>query len=448
MQWSRCNSGGPIGSLGYNQVLRPAFDTPATAQTRWGGFLDQIDRFDPAFFGISPREAVHIDPQQRLLLETTWEAFEDAGQNTARLSLSVTGVFIGISTGEYWDLQLSSSNRSRIDAYTNLGGSMSIAANRISYIFDLHGPSMAVDTACSSSLVAAHLACGALRTGECDMAVVGGVNAILKPEVTIGFSKAQMLSPDGRCKAFDEQANGYVRGEGAGVVILKPLRRALQDNDRIYAIIKGSAVNQDGRSSGITVPVAEAQQAMLTTAYRNAGIRPCQVHYVEAHGTGTPVGDPIEATALGAVLSEGREKGTVCYIGSVKTNIGHLESAAGIAGLIKAALAINYRQIPANLHFQRPNLKIDFEGLKLAVPTRLMPWPEAPEAVAGVNSFGFGGTNAHVVITEPPLMRQAAQRDVTEAHLVLVSARNQDSLKNTRAGVRRLCLGFCRCRTA
>lgn len=321
---------------------------PGTVGTRLGGFLDGIDRFDPGFFGISPREAAHMDPQQRLLLEVAWEALEDGGQPIERLDGEKVGVFVGIAAYDYAEIQHGMNNRELITAHTNTGLALSIAANRISYIFNFTGPSVAVDTACSSSLVACHLACQSLATGESRVALVGGVNAILKPEPTIGFSRASMLAPDGRCKTFDARANGYTRGEGAGVVVLKRLRDAEADGDRIYAVIRGSAVNQDGHTIGMTVPGEEAQAAMLREAYARAGIDPAEIQYVEAHGTGTPVGDPIETRALGAVLSAGRDADRPCILGSVKTNIGHLEAAAGIAGLIKASLAIHHRRIPPN----------------------------------------------------------------------------------------------------
>ncbi|RKH45034.1 hypothetical protein D7X12_09075, partial [Corallococcus sicarius] len=365
--------------------------------TRWGGFLDQVDRFDRSFFGLSPREASRMDPQQRLLLEVAWEALEDAGLPAERLAGSRTGVFVGISTSDFGAMQLTS--RGLADAYAGTGGALSIAANRISYVLDLRGPSLAVDTACSSSLVATHLACRSLRAGESTVALVGGVNVMLSPALTVNFSKAGFMAPDGRCKAFDASANGYVRGEGAGVIVLKPLSRALADGDTIHAVIRGSAVNQDGRSNGLTAPNRFAQEAVLRAAYRDAGVAPSQVQYIEAHGTGTSLGDPIEAQALGAVLAEGRSPEAPCAIGSVKSNIGHLEAAAGLAGIIKVALSLRHGMVPASLHFQTPNPHIPFAELPLRVQDRLLPWPVASgPRLAGVSSFGFGGTNAHVVL--------------------------------------------------
>ena len=374
---------------------------PGKTYARRGGFLAGIDRFEPAFFGISPREALHVDPQQRLLLETAHRAMEDAGEVPEALAGSATGVFVGLFIHDYQHIQLA--DRDALGAYTGTGTAMSIAANRVSYVFDLQGPSLAVDTACSSSLVAIHLACRSLWQGESTAALAGGVNVILKPEMTIAMSKASMLSVDGRCKAFDSRANGYVRAEGAGMVMLKPLSAAQRDGNPIYAVIRGTAVNQDGRTPGISVPSESAQQRLVRAALADAGVAAAQIQYMEAHGTGTPVGDPIEANALGAVLSEERADEQPCVVGSVKTNIGHLESASGVAGLIKAALALQHRQIPQNLHFVAPNPKIDFAALRLRVPQALEPWPEVDgPRLAGVNSFGFGGTNAHIVLEEAP----------------------------------------------
>jgi acyl transferase domain-containing protein/acyl carrier protein len=367
--------------------------------TRWGGFIEQVDQFDARFFGISPREAASMDPQQRLLLEVAWEALEDAGQAREQLAGTPTGVFIGISNNDYGRIQLNDFRR--IDAYAGTGNALSIAANRISYVFDFRGPSIAIDTACSSSLVAVHQACASLRSGESMLALAGGVNLILSPAITINFTKAGAMAPDGRCKAFDARANGYVRGEGAGIVVLKPLSKALIDGDPVYAVIRGSAVNQDGRSNGLMAPNPGAQQEVLREAYRRAAVSPGDVQYVEAHGTGTLLGDPIEAKALGAVLALNRSPGHPCLLGSVKTNLGHLEAAAGIAGLIKVALALQHREIPPSLHFEEPNPHIPFDQLPLRVQTTLEPWPAEPApALAGVSSFGFGGTNAHVVLQE------------------------------------------------
>jgi acyl transferase domain-containing protein/ubiquinone/menaquinone biosynthesis C-methylase UbiE/acyl carrier protein len=385
-------------------VFHPDSSKPGRTCTRWGGYMDEIDRFDAQFFGITPREASAADPQQRLLLETAYEAIEDAGLNLAALAGTHTGVHIGISAYDYGALQLISNERVAIDGYTNLGLALSIVANRLSYFFNLVGPSLVIDTACSSSLVAAHLACQCIWNGESELEFVGGVNVHLMPEVTIGFSKASMLAPDGRCKAFDARADGFVRSEGVAVAILKPLARALADRNRIYAVIRGTAVNQDGRTDGLTVPNPISQEANIISALRLADITPESVQYVEAHGTGTPVGDPIEATAIGRVYGAAQRPGHQCVIGSIKSNLGHLESTSGIAGLLKAALCLKHRQIPANLHFEQPNPQIPFDELRLRVPQRLEPWPETfgQPPRAGVNSFGFGGTNAHVILEAPP----------------------------------------------
>ena len=332
----------PAERFNLHEFFDPNPAAPGKMNTRWGGFIEQVDQFDPHFFGISLREAARMDPQQRLLLEVAWEALEDAGQVRERLAGSQTGVFIGISNNDYGRIQLSDPRR--IDAYAGTGNALSIAANRISYLFDFRGPSMAIDTACSSSLVAVHLACRSLLSGDSTVALAGGVNLILAPTITINFTKAGVMAPDGRCKAFDARANGYVRGEGAGVVVLKPLSRAIADGDPIYAVICGSAVNQDGRSNGLMAPNPLAQEAALREAYRRAGVSPGRVQYVEAHGTGTLLGDPIEVNALGTVLAVDRSLGRPCALGSVKTNIGHLEAAAGIAGLIKVALALQHER--------------------------------------------------------------------------------------------------------
>jgi acyl transferase domain-containing protein len=382
-------------------VYDPMPGTPGKTVSRWAGLLPDVAQFDAGFFGISPREATVMDPQQRLLLQVAWRALEDAGIPAESLAGSSTGVYIGVSHSDYHGIQ--QFGRRQIDVHAATGGALSIVANRLSHRLDLRGPSLAIDTACSSSLVALDAACTALLTGECDATLVGGVNVMLTPDVTITFSRAAMLSPDGRCKAFDARANGYVRGEGAGIVILKLLSRALLDGDRIHAVIRGTAVNQDGRTSTITVPSRDAQIAMLRQACAKANIHPSQIGYVEAHGTGTAVGDPIEANAIGAVFGEGRTAANVCVVGSIKTNIGHLEPAAGIAGLIKAALCVRQGEIPPSLHFERPNPQVDFDGLGIRVQRELGSWPIGYRSrIAAVNSFGFGGTNACAIVEEPP----------------------------------------------
>lgn len=404
--------------------------TPGKANTRWGGFLTDIDQFEPQFFGIAPKEAVTIDPQQRLLLEVAWETLEDGGQIPENLRGSKTGVFIGIGTHDYsimmWQQPVN-------EPYATTGTGNCIAANRISYLFDFKGPSLAVDTACSSSLVSVHLACQSIWTGESDQALAGGVNMLLLPTIMVGFSKGGFMSSDGRCKSFDDRADGYVRGEGAGLVLLKPLSQAQADGDDIYGVILSSAVNQDGLSNGMAAPNPIAQEAVLRDAYEKIKIDPSTVDYVEAHGTGTKIGDPIEANALGAVLGKNRLTENNCLIGSVKTNIGHTETAAGIAGIIKVALALKHQQIPPSLHFQVPNQAIAFEDLKLEVVTKLTPWQSDKLRIAGVNSFGFGGTNAHIVMgdasVQPRKNTSIEERSPSsQLNLLTISAKSKSAL--------------------
>lgn len=414
----------PPGRFDTAAYYSPVPGAPGKIATRQGGFVDQIDSFDSAFFDISPREATAMDPQQRLLLETAWEALEDAGIPRERLAGSRTGVFVGMWTNDYADYMY---DRTReIDLYMTTGGGRYSASGRLSYTFDLQGPSVTIDTACSSSLVALHLACQSLRSGESTMALAGAANLIIQPEISIGYSRSGMLSPDGRCKFGDVRANGYVRSEGVAVVVLKPLKQALADGDPIYALIRGSATNNDGYSSGLLVaPSGQGQTMMLREAYRQAGVLPGHVDYLEAHGTGTPAGDPVELKALGAVLAEGRIPGQSCLIGSVKTNIGHTEAASGMAGLIKAVLALTHRTIPASLHFETPNPKIPWSDLPLTIVRKLTPWPDhGRPAIAGVNSFGVTGTNAHIVLQEAPSLSRRDRSDAKSRPLALpISAR-------------------------
>jgi len=407
-----------------------------------GGFIDAIDLFDHEFFGISPREADYLDPQQRVLLETAWEAFEDGGLVPSAFAGKNVGVFVGAFTLAYKILQFSGEHLDGVGLHTATGSMMTMCSNRISHAFDFRGPSLSIDTACSSSLVATHYACRSLLAEECDLALAGGVMLISTPHYILAESKGGFLAPDGRCKTFDMSANGYARGEGAGLVVLKRLSEAERDGDRIYAVIRASGVNQDGRTPGITVPSGEQQVRLLEQVYGRAGIDPNDVHYVEAHGTGTPVGDPIEANALGAFFSRNRPAEHPCIVGSVKTNMGHLESAAGIAGLIKASLALWHRQIPPHLHLAEPNPKIDFAALKLRVPARLEAWPEYPGvACAGVNSFGFGGTNAHVVLEAHASVEGASGAEIetagdrTDPLVIPLSARSEDGLGRVAASV-------------
>ncbi|MFE2414328.1 type I polyketide synthase, partial [Kitasatospora sp. NPDC059408] len=376
---------------------------PGKINTRYGAFLDDVDRFDAGFFGISPREAAAMDPQQRLVLELSWEALEDARIRPADLAGSRTGVFVGAIWDDYATL-LHQYGPEAITQHSNTGLNRGIIANRVSYTLDLHGPSLTVDTAQSSALVAVHLACESLRRGETDLAVAGGVNLNLIPESAITAAKFGGLSPDGRCFTFDARANGYVRGEGGATVVLKPLARALADGDPVHAVIRGSAVNSDGGTDGLTVPSPDAQAEVLRQAYGHAGVEPSAVQYVELHGTGTRVGDPVEAAALGAVLGAGRSGDAALRVGSAKTNVGHLEGAAGIVGLLKAVLSISHRELPASLNYESPNPAIPLGELGLRVQDERSAWP-SPDAplLAGVSSFGMGGTNCHVVLAEAPV---------------------------------------------
>ncbi|WP_433143731.1 SDR family NAD(P)-dependent oxidoreductase [Actinomadura nitritigenes] len=369
--------------------------------TRLGGFLDDVAEFDAQFFGITPREAAVMDPQQRLVLEVAWEAFEHAGIGPASLRGSRTGVFVGVSAPEY--AAFTASDLASLEPFTATGAALSIIANRLSYLLDLRGPSMIVDTACSSSLVSTHLAVQALRGGEADVALAGGVNVLLSPTVTMTFDLADATARDGHCKAFDASADGMVRAEGCGAVVLKRLSDAVRDGDRVLAVIKGSGVNSDGRSNGLVAPNSDAQRALLRDVYAAAGVETTEVDYVEAHGTGTFLGDPIEAKAVGEVLGAGRAADEPLLIGSAKSNLGHMESAAGVAGLIKTVLALHHKVIPASAHYKEPNPHIPFDELRLRVVADETPWPERSRpARAGVSGFGFGGTNAHVLLEEAP----------------------------------------------
>ncbi|WP_229695706.1 type I polyketide synthase, partial [Streptomyces lacrimifluminis] len=365
---------------------------------RHGGYLDRVDAFDAAFFGISPREARAMDPQQRMMLELAWESLENAGIRPQQASGSRTGVFIGAIWDDYATL-LAQQGLSAITEHSVTGLHRSIIANRISYTLGLHGPSLTVDTAQSSSLVAVHLACESLRRGESDLAFAGGINLNIVPESTLGASKFGGLSPDGRCFTFDARANGYVRGEGGGAVLLKPLDRAQADGDTVLCIIRGTAMNNDGTTDGLTVPNPDAQRAVLRMAYEHAGVNPADVQYVELHGTGTKIGDPIEAAAVGAVLGTAEGRRAPLAVGSGKTNVGHLEGAAGIVGLLKTVLALKHGELPASLNFETPNPAIPLDEMNLRVQQDLTAWPETDgPRLAGVSSFGMGGTNCHVVL--------------------------------------------------
>lgn len=396
--------------------------------TRRGGFLEHLDQFDAEFFGISPREAPHVDPRQRIVLEIAWEALEAAGIPPSKLAGSRTGVYVATLTNDYDALLFSDLTRAEI--YSGIGTAESGLANRLSYFLDLQGPSVSLDTACSGSLVGIHLACESLRNGDTTLALVGGVSINLLPKSNVFFSRAGALAPDGRCKAFDAQADGIVRSDGAGLLVLKLLSEALRDGDPIVATIRGSAVNHDGRSNGIMAPNGEAQKAMLSDAYRRAGVLPAEVQYVEAHGTGTRLGDPIEVLSLGSVLSEGRHPEDRCALGSLKTNIGHTEAAAGVGGVIKTALALQNRLLPPSLHFHDPNPLIPFDDMPLAVQRELGPWPSPSRPlVAGVSSFGFGGTNAHIVMAEAPAPGHSQRAGTAPPYLLLLSARSPEALQ-------------------
>ncbi|MFI9599806.1 type I polyketide synthase, partial [Streptomyces sp. NPDC052043] len=387
-----------------------------------GGFLDQVDAFDAEFFGMSPREAASVDPQQRLVLELAWELLEDAGVLPVNLAGSRTGVFIGAMHDDYAAL-LQRRGTGAVTPHSATGLNRGVLANRVSYLLGLHGPSLAVDTAQSSALVAVHLACESLSRAECDLAIAGGVNLNLTLAGTVEASRFGGLSPNGRCATFDAAADGYVRGEGGGLVLLKPLARALADGDEIHGVLLGSAVNNDGATPGLTVPDQAAQQRVVEAAHERAGIRPEQVQYVELHGTGTKIGDPIEAAALGAAL--GRDRATLLAVGSAKTNVGHLEGAAGIVGLLKTLLSIRHRRLPPSLHFRTPNPRIPLTDLGLTVQRELSDWPR-PDAplIAGVSSFGMGGTNCHVVVSEPPARTKAVRRsDVPETERAAADGR-------------------------
>ncbi|WP_424102172.1 type I polyketide synthase [Moorena producens] len=396
------------------------------SENGWGGFLEQVDQFDAQFFSISPRESNHLDPQQRLLLEVSWEALENAGLAAERLAGSRSGVFIGISSGDY---AYFCSNLANTEAYYGTGNALSIAANRLSYVLDWHGPSWAVDTACSSSLVAVDQACQSLLNRKCNLALAGGVNLMLTPQLTRTFSLAQMMAADGRCKTFDAEADGYVRSEGCGVVVLKRLDDALADGDNIQAIIRGSAVNQDGLTNGLTAPNGNSQQEVIRLALAQAGVKPNQISYVETHGTGTALGDPIEVNSLKAVLMEGRQSNQPCWIGSVKTNIGHLEAAAGIAGLIKLVLSLEQGEIPPHLHLKNLNPYIELQNTPIEIPRELQPWSSVEQPLrAGISAFGFGGTNAHVILEEAPGQGKSEELSERTHHILTLSAKSEKAL--------------------
>ncbi|MEN9865885.1 MAG: hypothetical protein RL748_1475, partial [Pseudomonadota bacterium] len=422
-------------------------DVAGRMYTAAGAFINDCDQFDAEFFGITPREAQAMDPQHRLLLEVCYESLEDAGLEAESLAETRTAVIVGIGSDDYSRFSTASSDGSMIDAYTSLGTARSIGVGRIAYVLGLQGPVLQLDTSCSSSLLAVHLACQNLRNHESDLALAGGVNLMLTPELSISFSKLRALSPTGLCRTFDEKADGYVRGEGCGVVVLKRLSDAIAAGDNIIAVIKGSAANHDGKSNGMTAPNGLAQEKVIKAALENAGIQASQVDYVEAHGTGTPLGDPIEVLSLGRVYGPGHQPQQPLYVGSVKANIGHLEAGAGIAALIKAALMVRHGTIVPHVNFSVPNPHIPWGRLPIKVATNLMPWPTGSDSRhAAISAFGMSGTNVHMVLENAPLPQQptasltapgntdsAPAAPPRESHLLLLSAKSLPSLRQLAA---------------
>jgi len=394
----------PADRWDHRTIFDEAPDAPGKVATRWGGFLDGIDRFDASFFAISPREAEQMDPQQRLMLEVAWEALEDGGQAVDRLAGTSTGVFIGVHShsNDYYAVQ--STDPTGLDLYSGTGTSHSVISGRLSYLLDLRGPSLAIDTACSSSLVAIHLAVGSLRSGESSLAIAGGVNVMIDPTFTMVASRMRMMSPSGRCRPFDAGADGFVRAEGCATVILKRLSDAIADGDRIHAVIAGSATTQDGRSNGLTAPNGLSQQAVVRAALADANLSPDSVDVIETHGTGTPLGDPIEVEALASVFGAGAaEPSPAIALGALKSNVGHTEGAAGVAALVKTVMSIRAGEVTPVVHYEQPNPHIAIDSGRFAIPTEATPWPSRGERrVAGVSSFGWSGTNAHLVVTEAP----------------------------------------------
>ena len=418
----------PRDRFNLAEFYDPDPETPGKMYMRYGGFLEQIDGFDAQFFKISPREASQMDPQQRLFLEVSWEALENAGQSIDKLPASQTAVFVGVLSNDYAHLPGALSDR--VDGHYYPGINASFISGRLSYFLGVHGPSVTIDTACSSSLVAVHLACQSLRTGESDMALAGGVNLMLSPEISIFLCKAKAMSPTGSCRAFDKDADGMVRGEGCGVIVLKRLGDAIRAGDNVLALIRGSAVNHDGPSGGLTVPNPQAQEFLYRTALRNARVTPCEVSYVEAHGTGTALGDPVELRGLADAFCEGRTRSQPLVIGSVKTNIGHTDSAAGIAGLIKTVLILQRGEIPPSLHFHAPTAEFTWEQFPLTVAHQRTPLLEktAPH-IAGVSAFGLSGVNAHVIVEEAPETAHVPASPDRPWHVLCLSGKNEPALR-------------------
>ena len=411
----------------------PDPSTPGKTYTRWGGFLTDVDRFDPDFFGISPREALHMDPQQRLLLEVSWEALERSGHAPKSLVGSRTGVYVAIGTNDYANLQTRAGDLNGIDAYSGSGNGFCFAAGRISYALGLQGPNMALDAACASSLMAVHLACQSLRSRECELAIVGGVNLLLSPETNVAFSRSRVMAAVGRCKTFDAAADGYVRSEGCAAVVLKRYSDAVADSDPILAVVRGSAMNHGGASGGLTIPNGSAQQMAIRDALAQAKVKPQQIQYVETQGTGTPLGDAIEVRALGSVLKQKRSPQMPLWLASVKTNIGHTETASGLASLIKVVLSLQHQQLPPHLHLQQVNPEIYLADIPAKIPTTLMDWPQGQSRqLAGVNAFGMSGTNAHVIVEAAPALTNKLPVDPSRdrpLHLLPISAKTPAALR-------------------
>lgn len=401
-------------------------DISGKMYTRKGGFIENMNQFDAKFYGIAPKEANQIDPQQRLLLDISWEALENAFIVPSSIKNSDTGVFIGLSSDDYGHLSIDSHNTSSINAYSSLGTARSIAAGRLAYFFGLQGPVMQLDTACSSSLLSIHLACQSLRNKECNMALAGGVNLLLSPNPFIAFSKLKALAKDGKCKVFDAKADGYVRGEGCAIIVLKRLSDAIMAKDNILAVIKQTTANHDGASNGLTAPNGTAQEVLLKKTLEKANIKPQQVQYVEAHGTGTSLGDPIEVFALGKIY--GKQRNIPLYVGSVKSNIGHLEASAGIASLIKVVLSIIHKQIPPSLHFNVPNPLIPWEKLNIEVANKLFPWPAVDKKIAGVSAFGMSGTNVHALIEEAPVLDVVKRSSFSDKYILALSSKTSEGV--------------------
>ncbi len=405
----------------------PSGKRPGYTYVRRAGWVDGLDLLDAEFFGLSPKEASRMDPQQRMLLETSFESLENAGIPLEAIARRRIGVFVGLSSVDYSHIQFR--NPRTLNAYTNTGSAGSIAANRVSYIYDLCGPSMTVDTACSSGLTALDQAIKSIESGDSEFAIVGAANALLVPEMFAGFSAATMLSPVGQCRAFDADGAGFVRAEGAVSIVIKPLDMALENKDPILGVIQASSCNNDGRTSGLSLPSADSQRALLEHIYGSEGFDTDRIVYVEAHGTGTAAGDPIEASAIGAAISLQRKGEDSLLIGSIKSNIGHLEPASGMAGLAKVLAIHRHKAVPPSLHFETPNPNIPFDEWRLRVPTAVEPLPEAKgPAAIGINSFGFGGANAHAVIEEPPSRDPVETVDV-KSPWYLISARSEPALQ-------------------